>query len=102
MKPVTIYTKNWCGYCHRAKALLDRKSVPYDEIDVGDSPELAAEMIDRAGGGWTVPQIFVGDRHVGGCDDLHALEALGALEPMLQDGPPGATDGGGRQKRGRA
>ena len=84
MKPVTIYTKSWCGYCRRAKALLDRKSIPYEEIDVGVTPALEAEMIERAGGVWTVPQVFVGDHHVGGSDELHALEARGALDPLLE------------------
>ena len=84
MRPVTIYTKRWCGYCRRAKELLDRKSVPYDEIDVGREPDREAEMIDRAGGSWTVPQVFVGDHHVGGSDELYALEARGALDPLLK------------------
>jgi glutaredoxin 3 len=84
MKPVTIYTRAWCGYCRRAIALLDRKSVRYDEIDVGREPERASEMVERAGGAWTVPQVFVGDHHVGGCDQLYALEARGALDPLLE------------------
>jgi glutaredoxin 3 len=94
VKPVTIYTTRWCGHCRRAKALLDRKSIPYEEIDVGDPPALEA-MIERTGGAWTVPQVFVGDHHVGGADALHALEAGGALDPLLEEGPPGTTRGAG-------
>lgn len=81
MKPVTIYTKSWCPYCHAAKALLDRKGVSYEEIDVAAPAEQQA-MAQRAGRR-TVPQIFIGDRHVGGCDDLHALEASGKLDSLL-------------------
>ena len=83
MKPVTIYTRRWCGHCRRALALFDRKSVAYEEIDVSHAPALEAEMVDRSGGAWTVPQVFVGDHHVGGCDELYALEARGALDPLL-------------------
>ena len=84
MKPVTIYTRPWCGYCRRAVALLERKSVAFDEIDVGREPGRVAEMVERSGGAWTVPQIFVGDHHVGGSDQLYALEARGALDPLLE------------------
>lgn len=83
MVDVTIYTRMMCGYCAAAKRLLDRKGVTYTEHDASFSPELRQEMIQRANGRATFPQIFVGDVHVGGCDDLHALEAAGRLDPLL-------------------
>jgi glutaredoxin 3 len=83
MKPVEIFTAPLCGYCHAAKGLLRRKGVAFAEIDLGAHPERRAEMVARASGGRTVPQIFIGGVHVGGCDDLHALEAAGRLDPML-------------------
>ena len=83
MKPVTIYTSILCPYCHRAKALLKRKGVSaIVEIDVGCDRDKRAEMEERTGR-HTVPQIFVGERHVGGCDDLHALERDGQLDAIL-------------------
>lgn len=83
MKPVEIYTSPLCGFCHAAKRLLDQKGVAYDEIDVLQNPDRKPEMIQRANGGRTVPQIFVGETHVGGCDDLFALERSGKLDPLL-------------------
>jgi glutaredoxin 3 len=83
MKPVEIYTTPICGYCAMAKRLLDRKGVPYAEIDVMSSPERRAEMVQRSVGGRTVPQIFIGGTPVGGCDDLHALERAGKLDALL-------------------
>ncbi len=83
MKPVEIYTSPLCGYCHAAKRLLKEKGVSFSEIDVLADPSRKAEMIQRANGGRTVPQIFIGDAHVGGCDDLHALERAGKLDPLL-------------------
>lgn len=83
MKPVEIYTSPLCGYCHAAKRLLKEKGVSFSEIDVLADPSRKAEMIQRANGGRTVPQIFIGDEHVGGCDDLHALERAGKLDPLL-------------------
>ena len=83
MKPVEIYTSPYCGYCHAAKRLLTSKGVSFSEIDVMAAPERRAEMVQRANGGRTVPQIFIGDEHVGGCDELHALERAGKLDPML-------------------
>ena len=83
MADITIYTGQFCGYCARAKALLERKGAAYREIDVSSNPALRAEMIEAAGGRHTVPQIFIGGRHVGGCDDLYALESRGALDPLL-------------------
>ena len=84
MKPVTIYTTRLCPYCHAAKTLLSSKGVNYDEIDVTYAPDKRAEMTRRASGKRTVPQIFIGENHVGGCDDLHALERAGKLDPMLK------------------
>lgn len=85
MVDVTIYTRMMCGYCAAAKRLLDKKGVTYTEHDASFSPELRQEMIKRANGRATFPQIFVGDVHVGGCDDLHALEAAGRLDALLAD-----------------
>lgn len=83
MPEVQIYTKSWCGYCTRAKALLNRKGVAFDEVDIEGDDARRDEMIERSGGGRTVPQIFIGGRHVGGCDDLHRLEAEGRLDELL-------------------
>lgn len=82
---IVIYTTLLCPYCHRAKALLKRKGVTFTEIDVGLDAGKRAEMTARAHGRHTVPQIFIGARHVGGCDDLHELDAQGALDPLLAD-----------------
>ena len=82
MKPVTIYTTRVCPYCVKAKDLLKRKGIPYTEISAEDDAVREA-MIAKAGGRRTVPQIFIGDIHVGGCDDLYALEKAGTLEGML-------------------
>ncbi|KIC18257.1 MULTISPECIES: glutaredoxin 3 [unclassified Leisingera] len=83
MKPVEIYTSPLCGFCHAAKRLLNQKGVTFSEINVLAQPGRKAEMIQRANGGRTVPQIFIGDTHVGGCDDLYALEQAGKLDPLL-------------------
>jgi glutaredoxin 3 len=83
MRPVEIYTTPICPYCHAAKRLLQKKGVTYSEIDVSRDPGLREAMIQRAHGRRTVPQIFVGDTHVGGCDDLYALEDAGKLDPLL-------------------
>jgi glutaredoxin 3 len=80
---ITIYTTPWCYYCKTAKNLLNRKGVQYEEIDVQD-PDLRRTMRERAKGGYTVPQIFIGDIHVGGSDELHALDRQGQLDPLLQ------------------
>jgi glutaredoxin 3 len=83
LPPIVIYTKSTCPYCHAAKDLLRRKGAAFSEINVdGDRPAQAA-MAQKAGGHSTVPQIFIGDAHVGGCDDLYALEEAGRLDPML-------------------
>ena len=84
MKPVEIYTTPTCPYCHAAKALLHKKGVKFSEVDVSQDPVLRAAMTKRAGGSRTVPQIFIGGRHVGGSDDLHELDYQGRLDPMLQ------------------
>jgi glutaredoxin 3 len=83
MARVEIYTKDWCGYCARAKRLLGGKGVDFEEYDVTLGGPKRAEMIERAGGGATVPQIFIDGVHVGGSDDLAALEASGKLDAML-------------------
>jgi glutaredoxin 3 len=83
MAKVEIYTKMFCGYCVRAKRLLDAKGVDYEEYDISMGGPKRAEMLQRAHGRSTVPQIFIDDRHIGGCDDLHALEHAGRLDPLL-------------------
>lgn len=83
MSQVTIYTKAYCPYCVRAKSVLDNKGVIYKEIRIDDQPELRPQMIERAGGRTTVPQIFIGEQHIGGCDDMLALDARGQLDPLL-------------------
>ena len=83
MPPVEIYTTHFCPYCRMAKALLTRKGVTFSEIDVGRDWERREEMIERANGGMTVPQIFIGEVHVGGSDELHALERAGKLDALL-------------------
>lgn len=83
MAKVEIYTSQLCGFCHAAKRLLASKGVSFEETDVGRNPGEKATMIQRANGGRTVPQIFINDTHVGGCDDLYALEQAGKLDPML-------------------
>lgn len=83
MQPVTIYTKPFCGFCHAAKRLLSQKSVDFHEIDISGNPELRREMIQKANGRTTVPQIWIGDTHVGGFDEIDALEGRGKLDHML-------------------
>lgn len=83
MQPVTLYTTSYCPYCLNAKALLARKGVVATEIDVESSPQLLAQMMHRTGRR-TVPQIYIGDHHVGGFDDLAALERRGELNDLLQ------------------
>jgi glutaredoxin 3 len=80
---ITIYTKPYCPYCIRAVALLERKGVDFTEIEAGFDPEKKREMIERSGGRMTFPQIFIGQRHIGGCDDMMALEREGGLDPLL-------------------
>ena len=83
MKPVEIYTSPLCGYCHAAKRLLSQKGVSFSEIDVSRDPGKRQEMMSRANGRHTVPQIFVGATHAGGFDDLAALDRAGKLDPLL-------------------
>ncbi|GEO86353.1 glutaredoxin 3 [Ciceribacter naphthalenivorans] len=83
MASVTIYTRQGCGYCSRAKALLESKGVSYIEHDATGNPEMRQEMIAKSNGGMTFPQIFIGEKHVGGCDDLHALDRAGKLDALL-------------------
>jgi glutaredoxin 3 len=81
--PVTIYTKSWCPYCSAAKDLLRQKGIAFDEIEITGKAEIRQQMIGRADGRTSVPQIFIGDRHVGGCDDLFALDRGGELDKLL-------------------
>jgi glutaredoxin 3 len=90
---VEVYSSMWCGFCHRAKALLNAKEVTFTEYDVDGDPAGRRQMMER-GGGRTVPQIFVDGSPIGGCDELYALEQEGRLEPML--GLNGAGDGESR------
>ncbi|WP_322891038.1 MULTISPECIES: glutaredoxin 3 [unclassified Yoonia] len=83
MHNVEIYTKPTCGYCHMAKRVLTAKGVSFTEVNITAQPEKRAEMIERAKGGSTVPQIFIGGKHVGGCDDLMALDRQGKLDALL-------------------
>ncbi|MBT8460692.1 MAG: glutaredoxin 3 [Boseongicola sp.] len=83
MKNVEIYISPFCGFCHAAKRLLTSKGISFSEIDVARDPSRRQEMLSRAHGKHTVPQIFVGDVHVGGCDELYALERSGKLDPLL-------------------
>lgn len=83
MQPVQIYTTPWCGFCHAAKRLLTQKGVSFAEVDVSAAPEKRQEMLAKSGGRMTVPQIFIGTTHVGGCDDLYDLERRGRLDPLL-------------------
>jgi glutaredoxin 3 len=84
MPPITIYTTATCPYCLAAKALLRKKNAPFTEIGVDGDAVARAAMTQRAHGRRTVPQIFVGERHIGGSDDLHALDAAGELDPLLK------------------
>jgi glutaredoxin 3 len=84
VKPVKIYTTTYCGYCVRAKDLLTRKGVKYEEVDVTGDDEMRSKLVEMSGGQRTVPQIWVGDTHVGGYSDLALLESQGRLDPLLQ------------------
>lgn len=83
MPAITIYTKDWCPYCSAAKDLLKEKGARFDEINIMGDPAKRSEMMTRSGGRSTVPQIFIDNRHVGGCDDLYALDKQGLLDPLL-------------------
>jgi glutaredoxin 3 len=80
---IQMYASDWCPYCSRARRLLHDKGVPFEEIDIDASPEARAQMVAR-GGGHTVPQIFIDDVHIGGCDELLAREAAGTLDPLIK------------------
>lgn len=84
MQPIEIYTSPLCGFCHAAKRLLKAKDASFTEIDLSRQPDRRAEMLSRSGGARTVPQIFIGDTHVGGCDELHALDRTGQLDAFLK------------------
>ena len=84
MTRVTIYTRPYCPYCVRAVSLLEQKGVAFTEIEAAFDPDKRQEMIQRAGGRATFPQIFVGDQHIGGCDDMMDLERSGRLDPLLR------------------
>ena len=83
MAKVDIYTREFCGFCTRAKALLRDKGVEFNEFNATETPDVRAQMIQRANGASTFPQIFIDDRHIGGCDELYALESEGKLDPLL-------------------
>ena len=80
---VTMFTTGWCPFCARARALLERRGISWSEIDLESEPARRAEMIERSGGRRTVPQIFIGDRHIGGSDELRELDAAGQLDALL-------------------
>jgi glutaredoxin 3 len=84
MAKIEIYTSPFCGYCHRAKHLLNKKGAAFTEFDVMMDAAKRDEMTARSNGGRTVPQIFIDGRHIGGCDDLYALDAEGGLDPLLK------------------
>lgn len=84
MKPVRIYTTTYCGFCVRAKQLFDKKGVAYEEIDVTQDDALRTKLVEMTGGQRTVPQIWIGDTHVGGYSDVAALDRDGRLDPMLK------------------
>jgi len=86
MSKIKIYTTPICPYCSRAKALLKKKGAPFEEVDVFMDADARAEMEAKSEGRRTVPQIFIGEKHVGGCDDLYALESQGQLDPLLAAG----------------
>jgi glutaredoxin 3 len=83
MANIVIYTKPTCPFCVRAKMLLEQKGVEFTEFDIAAQPGLRDEMIEKANGGYTVPQIFINDQHIGGCDDMMALEQSGRLDSLL-------------------
>src|SRR5215472_2461786 len=90
MIPIEIYTTRYCPYCHAAKRLLSQKGVEFTEIDVSGDAKGRSDMVARANGRMTVPQIFIGSTHVGGCDDLYALDRAGKLDPLLGRGDASA------------
>ena len=87
IKKIRIYTTRWCPFCHMAKSLLAGKGVAFEEIAVDGDHAARQKMCDAAGGCWTVPQVFIGDRHVGGFDQMSELDRRGELDPLLADVP---------------
>ncbi|MGK0290709.1 MAG: glutaredoxin 3 [bacterium] len=85
MPDVLVYSKSWCPFCIRAKRLLESKSIEFTEIDVEEHPTEFVKMLEKSNGGRSVPQIFINDEHIGGCDDLHSLDAMGKLEPLFSE-----------------
>ena len=85
MKKVVIYSTEVCPYCVRAKKLLESKGVSFEDLRIDEDPKLRDDAVHKSGGRMTVPQIFIGDVHVGGCDELYALERNGKLDPLLND-----------------
>jgi glutaredoxin 3 len=85
MSGITIYSSMLCGFCHRAKQLLNQKNLPFDEIDVGERPGAYQEMLKISNGSSSVPQIFIGNTHVGGCDDLFRMNSNGELDGLLAE-----------------
>jgi glutaredoxin 3 len=85
MSGITIYSSMLCGFCHRAKQLLNQKDLAFDEIDVGERPEAYQEMLKISNGSSSVPQIFIGNTHVGGCDDLFRMNSNGELDGLLAE-----------------
>ena len=83
MPEFVIYTKSWCPYCQAALDLLKKKNIPFKQIEITNNKELMAEMVERAAGRTSVPQIFAGERHIGGCDDLYALDEKGGLDKIM-------------------
>ena len=83
MAKVEVYSSMWCPFCHRAKKLLKNKGIKFEEIDVDGSTAVRSAMSERAGGRHTVPQIFINDEGIGGCDELYMLERQGKLDPLL-------------------
>ncbi len=83
MAKIEIYTKATCFFCHRAKALLEQKGLAFQEYKIDAQPNLRPEMIERSDGGYTVPQIFINNNHIGGCDDIMALESQGKLDQII-------------------
>src|SRR6266567_1318144 len=97
MSQIEIYTTRYCPYCHAAKRLLSSKGVEFTEIDVSGDPKGRSDMVARANGRTTVPQIFIGPTHVGGCDDLYALDRAGKLDPLLGRRDAPAHSGAGKE-----
>jgi glutaredoxin 3 len=83
MPEIVVYTKDYCPYCHAAKELLRKKGAAFTEVDIQKHPDRRPEMIEKAGGRTTVPQIFIAGTHIGGCDDIHALDEAGKLDALL-------------------